>query len=140
MCEIYSKYRRKQNNLNKAVMNEEVAQYIQQHYHYLHSLLVRKEEDEATFNDTYLKLTYNFNPDKDFIDQFRYYFKLLKGAYYRDSKVENYHLSRLEGIDIADKPEEESHSVRKMDILELKKDVQEYANFKETGKRASKEG
>ena len=120
-------------------MNEEMAQYIQQHYHYLHSLLVRKEEDEATFNDTYLKLTYNFNPDKDFIDQFRYYFKLLKGAYYRDSKVEYYHLKNLEGIDIADSSAQEEEPYKdKKDINQLKRDIQDYANFKETGKTASK--
>ena len=136
MGEVYSKYRRKQNNIDKAVDNEEVAQYLKQHYYYLHSLLVRKEEDEDTFNDTYLKLTYNYNPDKDFIEQFKYFFRLLKGAYYRDNKVENYHLNRLEGIDIADKPEEDSPSVQKIDLTELKTKIQNFANFKEARKTA----
>lgn len=60
---------------------------MNKHYNLLHSDLVATEEDEAVFNDTFLKLTYNFNPDSMFIDQFRYYFSLLKGAYSRDSKV-----------------------------------------------------
>ena len=69
---------------------------LQKHYKYLHSRLVKFEEDEDTFNDTFLKLTYNYNPDKDFIDQFIYYFNLLKGAYFRDAKVRKYQVTSIE--------------------------------------------
>lgn len=140
MCEIYSKFRRKQNNIKKSIYNEDVNQLFNQHYRYLYSKLVYKEEDRDTFNDTFLKLTYNYNPDKDFIDQFIYYFKLLKGAYYRDSKVENYHFGSLEGIEIAspDEIDEEPIKKKQISITDLKQKVQEYANFKKNGKRASK--
>ena len=89
-------YRRKQVNIRKSKSNQEVSNMLQKHYKYLHSRLVKFEEDEDTFNDTFLKLTYNYNPDKDFIDQFIYYFNLLKGAYFRDSKVRKYQVTSIE--------------------------------------------
>ena len=58
-----------------------------QHYKQLHSALVKSDEDEGIFTDTFLKLTYNFNPEELFAVQFRYYFSLLKGAYSRDNKA-----------------------------------------------------
>jgi len=55
--------------------------------------LVRTPEDGDVFNDTYLKLTYMFNPDKDFREQFRWVFKQLKSAYSRDDRCSHiYHL------------------------------------------------
>ena len=88
----WSSYRRKQVNISKAVFNDEVNTLLTRHYRYLYSLLVKSSRDQGTFNDTYLKLTYKYNPEKDFIEQFKYYFKLLKGAYFRDNKVTNYQL------------------------------------------------
>lgn len=70
----WSKYRRKQYNLEKAEYNYLVNDLLTKHYMYLHSLLVKTESDESTFNDTYLKLTRVYNPDKDFIDQFKFQF------------------------------------------------------------------
>ena len=138
MCQIYSKYRRKQNNIDKAVFNEEVQQQLQQHYKYLHSKLVHSKADESTFNDTYLKLTYNFNSDRDFVEQFLYYFKLLKGAYYRDNKVEKYHLNSLTGIDIADSEINDSSEKKIIDLNNLKQEIQEYANTKKARKTTYK--
>ena len=83
----WDKFRRMQCNIDKAVMNQEVNRLMIQHYSQLHSALVRSDEDEGIFTDTYLKLTYNFNPEELFQVQFRYYFSLLKGAYKRDSKA-----------------------------------------------------
>ena len=137
MCEIYSKYKRKQTNIEKAVFNDEVNQLFNQHYRYLHSLLVKIEEDEDTFNDTFLKLTYNYNPDKDFIDQFKYYFNLLKGAYNRADKVEKYHIANLSGVDVADFINEETPSKERIQFNQLKSEIQN-AIFKETQKRTSK--
>lgn len=57
-----------------------------QYYSLLHKELVTVPEEEDIFTDTFLKLTYNFNPDKLFVEQFRYYFQLLKGAYIRDGR------------------------------------------------------
>ncbi len=68
MNEVRSSYQRKQVNINKAIPNSEVNRLLQLHYKYLHSRLVKSDKDEAIFNDTYLKLTYNYNPSKDFIE------------------------------------------------------------------------
>ena len=84
----WNSYKRKQCNINKAVRNDSVSSLVQQNYRMLHIKL--KVKDESLFNDTYLKLTYNYNPEQDFIEQFTYYYNLLKGAYYRDDKVSNY--------------------------------------------------
>ena len=51
------------------------------HHKQLWDLLVHSPEDKDIFNDTYLKLTYKYNPDKDFIEQFKWVFNQLKGAY-----------------------------------------------------------
>lgn len=83
----WDKFRRMQCNIEKATVNQAVNRLMIQHYSQLHSELVKSEEDESTFNDTFLKLTYNFNPEDYFINQFRYYFCMLKGAYRRDSKA-----------------------------------------------------
>ena len=86
----WSKYRRKQNNLEKAEYNYLVNDLLTKHYRYLHSLLVKSESDESTFNDTYLKLTRVYSPDKDFIDQFKFQFNQLSGQYMKDDKCYNY--------------------------------------------------
>lgn len=92
----WDSYRRMQVNIQKAIPNEVVSQLLTKHYRYLHSLLVKQLADEDIFNDTYLKLTYNYNSKVDFIDQFKYYFSLLKGAYYRDNKVTNWLVTYIE--------------------------------------------
>lgn len=139
MCEVYSKYKRKQTNIEKAIFNDEVNTYFQQHYRYLHSLLVKTEEDEDTFNDTFLKLTYNYNSEKDFIEQYKYYFNLLKGAYNRADKVEKYHLGTIEGMDIADRIDEELPSKDKIKFSDIKTNIHN-ALAKETRKGAKKTG
>lgn len=80
----WDSYRRKQINISKAVVNEEVTKLLPIYYNSLYTELVRGANDIDTFNDTFLKLTHQYNPDKDFREQFVYYFNLLKGAYYRD--------------------------------------------------------
>ncbi len=86
----WSKYRRKQYNLEKAEYNYLVNDLLTKHYRYLHSLLVKSKSDESTFNDTYLKLTRLYNPKQDFIEQFKFYFDQLSGQYMRDDKCYNY--------------------------------------------------
>lgn len=56
------------------------------HHKQLWDLLVHSPEDKDIFNDTYLKLTYKYDPDKDFVEQFKWVFNQLKGAYKRDAK------------------------------------------------------
>lgn len=92
----WSKYRRKQNNINKAEYNYLVNDLLNKHFRYLHSLLVKNESDESTFNDTYLKLTRLYNPKQDFIEQFKFYFDQLSGQYMRDDKCYNYAETKVE--------------------------------------------
>lgn len=129
----WSSYKRKQVNISKAVFNDAVSQQLNQHYKYLHNLLVKVSGDEDIFNDTYLKLTYNYQPEIDFKEQFIYYFQLLKGAYYRDDKVANYFLSVEAAADLADAPEyDEQAPVDKPSLSNLKASLQSYANFKKS--------
>lgn len=92
----WSKYRRKQNNLEKSEYNYMVNEAIAKHYRYLHSRLVKADDDEATFNDAYLMLTRKYNPEQDFIDQFIKAFNQLKGEYQRDDKCYNYAETKVE--------------------------------------------
>lgn len=139
MSNIWSSYKRKQVNISKATFNDEVNRLMEIYYKQLHSLLVKSEQDQDTFNDTYLKLTYNYNPEKNFIEQFKYYFNLLKGAYYRDDRVANYYLSLSDIPDISYKTdEEEVKTEEKISMDKLKQNIQNYANFKKGQKRTNK--
>lgn len=115
----WDSYRRMQINIQKSVTNEQVAELLTRHYKYLHSLLIKQPTDEDIFNDTYLKLTYNYNPDKDFIDQYKYYFNLLKGAYYRDNKVTNWLVTHIEDnpVEIPDTLPDEQPNKKKDDFI-----------------------
>lgn len=144
MNEVWSSYRRKQVNIDKAIPNSEVNRLLQLHYRYLHSRLVKCGRDEGIFNDTYLKLTYNYNPSKDFIEQYIYYFKLLKGAYYRDDKVANYYVELVEVYDKVDTADysDTSFSIDtpkpnkdKRKLTDLKKEIQSYAISQKAYKR-----
>lgn len=115
----WDSYKRMQVNIQKSITNERVTELLTRHYKYLHSTLVKQPEDEDVFNDTYLKLTYNYNPDKDFIDQYKYYFNLLKGAYYRDNKVTNWLVTHLEDnpVEIPDTIPDEQPIKKKDDFI-----------------------
>ncbi len=146
MNEVRSSYQRKQVNINKAIPNSEVNRLLQLHYKYLHSRLVKSDKDEAVFNDTYLKLTYNYNPSKDFIEQYIYYFQLLKGAYYRDDKVANYYVELVEvydKVDTADNSDtsynsSEDKPKEKRKLTDLKKEIQSYAISQKAYKKRTK--
>lgn len=135
----WSSYKRKGVNISKAIQNDQVSQLLTIHYKYLYTLLVKSEQDRDTFNDTYLRLTYKYNPDRDFIDQFKYYFKLLKGAFYRDDKVANYRLSIDSSIalNIPDNPDTEPADKSTLSLTELKNNIQSYASFKKSNTRAA---
>ena len=64
--------------------------------------LVKSPEDRDIFNDTYLKLTYKYNPNKDFKEQFKWLFNQLKGAYYRDDKCNHFYTLEEDRISIPD--------------------------------------
>ena len=146
MNEVRISYQRKQVNINKAIPNSEVNRLLQLHYKYLHSRLVKSDKDEAVFNDTYLKLTYNYNPSKDFIEQYIYYFQLLKGAYYRDDKVANYYVELVEvydKVDTADNSDtsynsSEDKPKEKRKLTDLKKEIQSYAISQKAYKKRTK--
>jgi hypothetical protein len=84
----WSSFRRANNSINKAEFNDTVNQLFNTHYKYLYTSLVKSEYDCDVFNDTYIKLTYSYYEDKDFVDEFMRIFKLLKSAYRRDDLTE----------------------------------------------------
>lgn len=135
----WSKYRRKQNNLDKAEYNYLVNDLLTKHYRYLHSLLVKTKSDESTFNDTYLKLTRVYSPDKDFIDQFKYYFTQLSGQYMRDDKCYNYAETKVEiytdNIQLVDSEQEETKPTLKTALIN---DIKEYALLEKAQKYKTK--
>lgn len=131
----WSSYKRKQINIEKAIFNPSVSQQLEVHYKELHNLLVITDEDKDIFNDTYLKLTYNYNPEIDFKQQFTYYFNLLKGAYKRDDKVADYQLSFNLPDDTPDiTPDEDKPVDTPLKFSELKQSLKNYANFKKSQK------
>ena len=117
----FDKWRRMQVNIDKAQYNEVVSNLLIKHYQQLYKMLVKSEQDEDIFNDTYLKLTYNYNPDSDFIQQYQYYFNLLKGAYYRDDKVTNYLVVAIDDKDYPDVEEPEPIITNNANFIETLK-------------------
>ena len=98
----WDKYKRMQCNMQKATYNPDTITLMGQHYQQLYNTLVSTPEDEDVFNDTYLKITYKYNPDKDFIEQFKWLFNQLKGAYYRDDRANHFYQIREDLISIPD--------------------------------------
>lgn len=144
----WSKYRRKQNNLDKSEYNYMVNEAINKHYRYLHSRLVKADDDEATFNDAYLMLTRKYNPEQDFIDQFIKAFNQLKGEFQRDDKCYNYAETKVETYsdDVLINAEETIvNSSHKNEIEEqikmknfLTNDIKRYAILEEIRKQKNK--
>lgn len=141
----WSKYRRKQNNLDKSEYNYMVNEAITKHYRYLHSRLVKADDDEATFNDAYLMLTRKYNPEQDFIDQFIKAFNQLKGEYQRDDKCYNYAETKVEYYtdDIMPKEEKKEASIQQIKPNNLIESIKKYAisekKRKEQNKASKKE-
>ena len=98
----WDKYKRMQCNMQKATYNPDTITLMGQYYQQLYNTLVSTPEDEDVFNDTYLKITYKYNPDKDFVEQFKWLFNQLKGAYYRDDRANHFYQIREDLISIPD--------------------------------------
>lgn len=137
----WSKYRRKQYNLEKAEYNYLVNDLLTKHYRYLHSLLVKSESDESTFNDTYLKLTRVYSPDNDFIDQFKFQFNQLSGQYVKDDKCYNYAETKVEiytdNIQLTDSEPEETKPTLKTTLIN---NIKEYALLEKAQKHKAQIG
>ena len=102
----WDKWKRMQCNLNKAVMNAQVANLMNQNYQQLWNEFVKTPEDQDVFNDAYLKLTYKYVPEQDFVEQFRHIFKQLKGAYYRDDSANHYYQLNEDRLNVPETEEE----------------------------------
>lgn len=98
----WDSYKRRQCNLNKACFNEDVVKLMEQHHNQLKDELVHFPEDWDVFNDTFIKMTYKYKLDGDFVSQFRILFKQLKGAYYRDDKANHFYTLEEDRISIPD--------------------------------------
>ena len=136
----WSKYRRKQNNLEKSEYNYMVNEAITKHYRYLHSRLVKADDDEATFNDAYLMLTRKYNPEQDFIDQFIKAFNQLKGEYQRDDKCYNYAETKVEYYTdyIMPKEEKKEAPIQQIKPNNLIESIKKYAISEKKRKEQNK--
>lgn len=134
----WDKYRRKQNIFKKSNFNPEVSELLTSHYKYLYTKLVKSDQDRDTFNDTFLKMTNKYNPDKDFIDQFVFWFRRLKGEYIRDDRVTNYHQISIEEkeLDFPDIVIEDVRQTKKHSLNELKNKILD-ANTKKAKEKDS---
>lgn len=83
----WDSYRRKQCNIEKAVYNPEVNNLIQKNYIPLYQSLVKNEWDLTYFQDAFLKITHQYNPEEDFVQQFIHLFKIMKGGCIRDDNA-----------------------------------------------------
>ena len=126
----WDKWKRMQCNLNKAVMNAQVANLMNQNYQQLWNEFVKTPEDQDIFNDAYIKLTYKYVPEQDFVEQFRHIFKQLKGAYYRDDSANHYYQLNEDRLNVPE-PEEEVKVRRNVDIITK---LQQYAIYRKSTK------
>ena len=85
----WDKFRRMQVNIDKAVENKEVSNLLKKHYTALRRQLIKSAEDEDIFIDAFLKITYKYKEQLDFIEQFTHLFLQLKREYRRDDKALN---------------------------------------------------
>ena len=114
----WDKYKRMQCNIEKAIINEVIMNLTLKNYNQLQMELVKSPEDRDIFNDTYLKLTYKYNPNKDFKEQFKWLFNQLKGAYYRDDKCNHFYTLEEDRISIPDFiKDEENVPDKDMDLI-----------------------
>lgn len=121
----WDRYKTKQVNIRKAQNNPVVSQLLEQHYIKLHTALVKSDDDEDTFNDTYIKMTYCYKSGQDFMKQFTYQFNLLKGSYYRYDKQANWFISYKDQL--PDSPESEPEPVKQIEPKNLLKTILDYA-------------
>ena len=126
----WDKWKRMQCNLNKAVMNAQVANLMNQNYQQLWNEFVKTPEDQDIFNDAYIKLTYKYVPEQDFVEQFRHIFKQLKGAYYRDDSANHYYQLNEDRLNVPE-PEEEVKVRRNVAIITK---LQQYAIYRKSTK------
>lgn len=68
-------------------------------------------------------MTYSFDSSKDFIDQFKYLFSVMKGACQRDDKVTNYHIIQGLPDNATDYEDEEEQTDCKLNISQLKAEL-----------------
>lgn len=104
------------------------------------------EGDEDTFNDTYLKLNHSYNPNQDFIEQYKHTFYNLKLAYKQDDKVANYYMELTETYDkvtsisdtVSSNEDETAEKKDKLKLTNLKLEIHNYALSQKAYKRKSK--
>ena len=108
--------------IKKSKQNPEAMDLVNKHYKYLYSKLVKKKEDQDIFNDTVLSISYKYNPDKDFIEQFIFHFKSNQVGLVQENKMRNYLTIELSESYI-NIPDKEDEYLDKIDLNELVTDI-----------------
>ena len=76
--------------IKRSQINVEAMNLVNQHYKYLYNTLVKSEGDKDIFQDTVLSISYKYNPDKEFTEQFIFHFKSNQYGLLQESKMRNY--------------------------------------------------
>lgn len=110
MKSSYDHFHQRQINIRKGAINEQARLMMNKYYRELFELLVYNEFDGEVFNDTYIRITSEYNEEQDFKELFIKRFNQLKGGYWRGQRTMNGALLELEENMpiIDDEPEEET--------------------------------
>ena len=105
--------------IKRSQINEEAMRLLNQNYNFLYNELVKTENDKDIFNDTVLSISYKYNPDKDFNEQFIFHFKSNNVAFIQQNKIRNYLIQEIpENYDIIeDEPEYNEDKITMNDFI-----------------------
>ena len=112
--------------IKRSQINEEAMRLVNQHYRYLYSKLVLTENDRDLFNDTVLSISYKYDPNKDFVNQFIFHFKSNQVGLVQENKIRNYLVTEIpdnyDTID-EDEPESEADKITMNELITSIKDA-----------------
>ena len=105
--------------IKRSQINEEAMRLLNQNYNFLYNELVKTENDQDLFNDTVLSISYKYNPDNEFNEQFIFHFKSNQVGLTQENKIRNYLIQEIpENYDIIeDEPEYNEDKITMNDFI-----------------------
>ena len=103
----------------RSQINEEAMRLLNQNYNFLYNELVKTDNDRDLFNDTVLSISYKYNPDNEFNEQFIFHFKSNQVGLTQENKIRNYLIQEIpENYDIIeDEPEHNEDKITMNDFI-----------------------
>ena len=105
--------------IKRSQINEEAMRLLNQNYNFLYNELVKTDNDRDLFNDTVLSISYKYNPDNEFNEQFIFHFKSNQVGLTQENKIRNYLIQEIpENYDIIeDEPEHNEDKITMNDFI-----------------------